>query len=275
MKKTIVFCLFCGIFTLISASVCLAQDWGTPTLDDLFNFNDLDAEDSFATPEPSFNDDFSGSADVFAAEPAAPVAPVAPAAPASDHSAASAVEAAAAATAAAATATAAAEAASAAAAAAAAAADSVSAAASAGVPQSAAQQPPVRIVIPMMATPPAQQAPPQPPAYRPPSPPPPPLPPPAQPAPPMYRQPPITIIPAMPNPYSPGLYRVQLGAFSSNGLAQQCFSRLLSAGFSPSYEPYSNVTRVVLPGIRAADMALIVERLAAAGFNEAWIREER
>jgi cell division protein FtsN len=79
----------------------------------------------------------------------------------------------------------------------------------------------------------------------------------------------------MPNPYSSGFYRVQVGAFTSNGLAQQCFARLLSAGFSPAYEPYGNVNRIVLPGIRAADMALIVQRLAAAGFSEVWIREER
>jgi len=79
----------------------------------------------------------------------------------------------------------------------------------------------------------------------------------------------------MPSPYSSCLYRVQLGAFSSPGLAQQCFSRLLSAGFSPAYEPYGNVNRVVLPGIRAAEVPLIVQRLAAAGFGEVWIREER
>jgi hypothetical protein len=35
------------------------------------------------------------------------------------------------------------------------------------------------------------------------------------------------------------------------------------------------VNRIVLMGIRAADMPLIVQRLAAAGFNEVWIREER
>ena len=85
----------------------------------------------------------------------------------------------------------------------------------------------------------------------------------------------MTVIPAMPSPYDNSCYRVQVGAFSSSGLAQQCLSRLLSAGFSPTYEPYGNVTRVVLPGIRAAEVPLIVQRLAAAGFNEVWIREER
>jgi len=79
----------------------------------------------------------------------------------------------------------------------------------------------------------------------------------------------------MPSPYSNSSYRVQVGAFSSPGLAQQCFARLLSAGFSPIYEPYGSVNRIVLPGIRAADMPLVVQRLAAAGFSEVWIREER
>jgi len=79
----------------------------------------------------------------------------------------------------------------------------------------------------------------------------------------------------MPNPYSGTLYRVQVGAFSSPGLAQQCFSRLAAAGFSPAYEPYGSVNRIVLPGIPAADVASLVQRLAAAGFNEVWIREER
>ena len=79
----------------------------------------------------------------------------------------------------------------------------------------------------------------------------------------------------MPSPHSSGYYRVQVGAFTSAGLAQHCFSRLLSAGFSPAYEPYGNVYRIVLPGIRAADMPLVVQRLAAVGFFEVWLREER
>jgi len=156
----------------------------------------------------------------------------------------------------------------------------------------------VRIVIPMITNPPAQPAPPvqyappvnrQPPAYNaPPTYQPPPAysappayqPPPAYSAPPAYQPPPqqpvlpIKVIPALPNPYSATLYRVQVGAFGSAGLAQQCFSRLLSAGFSPAYEPYGNVNRVVLPGIRAADMHQVAQRLAAAGFSEIWIREE-
>jgi len=140
-------------------------------------------------------------------------------------------------------------------------------------------QPSVKIVIPMITNPPAKPAQPAQPA-----PPPPPVQhaPPAQPVPPVQTAPPvimqptlpIKVIPAMPNPNGNGVYRVQVGAFGNTGLAQQCFSRLRAAGFSPSYEPYGNVNRVVLAGINAADMAAVVQRLAAAGFNEVWIREE-
>jgi cell division septation protein DedD len=79
----------------------------------------------------------------------------------------------------------------------------------------------------------------------------------------------------MPDPYSGGVYRVQVGSFSNTGLAQQCFQRLQSAGFSPFYEPYGDMYRVLIIGIRAADMEWVVQRLAAAGFSEVWVREER
>jgi hypothetical protein len=93
-------------------------------------------------------------------------------------------------------------------------------------------------------------------------------------APPAYR-PSINVIPGMPDPYGNGVYRVQLGSFSNGGLAQQCFNRLKSAGFTPYYEQYGSLYRVVITGVTAADMAGVVQRLEAAGFSEAWIREER
>jgi len=87
--------------------------------------------------------------------------------------------------------------------------------------------------------------------------------------------PPINVIPKMPDPYSGGIYRVQVGSFSNTGLAQQCFQRLQSAGFSPYYEPYNDMNRVLIIGIKAADMEWVIQRLAAAGFSEVWVREER
>ena len=93
-------------------------------------------------------------------------------------------------------------------------------------------------------------------------------------APPAYR-PSMNVTPGMPDPYSNGVYRVQLGSFSNTGLAQQCFNRLKAAGFTPFYEQYGSLYRVVISGIQAADMAGVIRRLEAAGFTDAWIREER
>jgi cell division protein FtsN len=260
MKKTIVFCLFCVIFTLIPVSVCFGQT---------FDWSDWPSDTGDYLDPTEANDDFSDSVTSSGAEPA-PVAESAPVpAPSAVDSSAEAdkavklaADSAKIAEEAARQATEAAKQATEAAAAVATRLESASTAESAKVspaPPPAPPQPPVRIVIPMMTPPPAQYAPPPPP--------------PVQPAPPAYRQPPT------PSPYSNCLYRVQVGAFSDPGRAQQCLSRLLSAGFSPTYEPYVNLnvnlTRVVLPGIRAADVPLIVQRLAAAGFNEVWVREEK
>ena len=119
------------------------------------------------------------------------------------------------------------------------------------------QQPPVRTIAPTVniIVPPA-------------------APPAAPPAPPAYR-PSMNVTPGMPDPSGNGVYRVQVGAFSNTGNAQQCFNRLKSAGFTPFYEQYGSLYRVVLTGIQAADMAGVIRRLEAAGFREAWIREER
>jgi len=274
MKKIIVFCLF---FTLISASVCFAQDWGDT------GYSDFNDEDPYVNSDPGYFDDVADNP----ADSAGSVATSHDSAATDSSAATAAAEAAAASAAAAAnSAETAATAAAESAASAAAAAESVTAASATPPPppqpaqSSLPPQPPVRIVIPMITTSPVQIVPPAQPPVQPAPPavqyaPPVQSAPPVQYAPPVNRQPSINVIPAMPNPHSNGLYRVQVGAFSSSGLAQQCFSRLRSAGFTPAYEPYGNVNRVVLTGIRAADMATVVQRLAAAGFNEVWIREEK
>jgi len=79
----------------------------------------------------------------------------------------------------------------------------------------------------------------------------------------------------MPDPHGNGIYRVQLGAFSSTALAERCFNRLKSAGFTPYYEQYGSLYRVVITGVKAVDMAGVICRLESAGFTEAWVREER
>lgn len=83
------------------------------------------------------------------------------------------------------------------------------------------------------------------------------------------------IIPAMPDPRNGRVYRLQAGAFASTLFAQGCFDRLKTAGFSPAFERNGALYRVVIPGMRAADMPQAAERLGAAGFAEVWVREER
>jgi cell division septation protein DedD len=87
--------------------------------------------------------------------------------------------------------------------------------------------------------------------------------------------PPRASAPVMPNPSGNGAYRIQVGAFTNTGFAQQCFNRLVSAGFTPYYEQSGNVYRVVIVGVRSADIALVVQRLEVAGFPDVWIREEK
>jgi cell division protein FtsN len=84
----------------------------------------------------------------------------------------------------------------------------------------------------------------------------------------------IKVIPKLPDPNSGKVYRVQVGAFSRAALAQVCFDRLKSAGFTPAFEQNGSLYRVVISGIRAADISYTAQRLKAIGFTEAWIREE-
>ena len=82
------------------------------------------------------------------------------------------------------------------------------------------------------------------------------------------------IVPKMPDPRGGRVYRVQVGAFASTAFAQDYFDRLKAAGFRPAFERNGNLYRVVITGIKAADMEQTARRLGAAGFREAWIREE-
>jgi rare lipoprotein A len=74
-------------------------------------------------------------------------------------------------------------------------------------------------------------------------------------------------------------YRLQVGSYRIARNAVDTFERLKNSGFNPAYERYTDreneeYFRVVLAGIRGTDVQLTVERLGAAGFREALIREE-
>ena len=73
-------------------------------------------------------------------------------------------------------------------------------------------------------------------------------------------------------------YRLQVGSFRVARNAVDAFDRLKSAGLNPAYERFNEASseyyRVVIAGVRGSDVQLIAERLSAAGFREALIREE-
>jgi hypothetical protein len=71
------------------------------------------------------------------------------------------------------------------------------------------------------------------------------------------------------------VYRLQVGAFTVEGNAARALSRLKDAGFNPRYEESGQYLRVVLSGVRAADVKAYAERIGRAGFSEIWCREER
>jgi cell division protein FtsN len=71
-----------------------------------------------------------------------------------------------------------------------------------------------------------------------------------------------------------GKYRIQVGAYKQPGNATAAFDKLKAAGFSPAYEKYGELYRVVLAGISSEEIKTVTEKLSYAGFNEALIREE-
>ena len=74
-------------------------------------------------------------------------------------------------------------------------------------------------------------------------------------------------------------YRLQVGSFKNAKNAVDAFDRLKSTGLNPAYERFtasdnSEYYRVVVAGIRGTDVQLTTDRINAAGFMEAIIREE-
>ena len=74
-------------------------------------------------------------------------------------------------------------------------------------------------------------------------------------------------------------YRLQVGSFRNARNAVETFDKLKNSGLNPAYERYINSEnveyyRVVLAGVRGKDVQATTDRLSAAGFREAIIREE-
>ncbi|MDR2258209.1 MAG: septal ring lytic transglycosylase RlpA family protein [Treponema sp.] len=87
------------------------------------------------------------------------------------------------------------------------------------------------------------------------------------------RLPPAVLKPAI-VPAANKTYRLQVGSYRIARNAVEAFDKLKTAGLNPAYERYGEFFRVVLAGVRAEDVLLITERIGAAGFREALIREE-
>jgi len=74
-------------------------------------------------------------------------------------------------------------------------------------------------------------------------------------------------------------YRLQVGSYRNARNALETFERLKNSGLNPAYERYTNgdnieYYRVVVAGVSGIDVQSTVERISAAGFMEALIRQE-
>jgi len=74
-------------------------------------------------------------------------------------------------------------------------------------------------------------------------------------------------------------YRLQVGSFRNAKNAVEAFDRLKASGLSPAYERFINgdnveFYRVVVASVRGSDVQSTVQRISAAGFKEAIIKEE-
>jgi rare lipoprotein A len=73
---------------------------------------------------------------------------------------------------------------------------------------------------------------------------------------------------------SSGSYRLQIGAYKIPRNAVDTLERLKNAGLNPTYERGDDLYRVVLPGLKAEDIAAVSETLKSSGFTQAIIRKE-
>jgi rare lipoprotein A len=70
------------------------------------------------------------------------------------------------------------------------------------------------------------------------------------------------------------IYRLQVGSFKVARNAVEAFDKLKNAGLQPAYERFGEYFRVVLAGVPASAVPSTAEKILAAGFQEALVREE-
>jgi rare lipoprotein A len=86
---------------------------------------------------------------------------------------------------------------------------------------------------------------------------------------------PAEIKPSLPPAGSTGRYRLQIGAYKVAKNAVEVFEKLKALNLNPAYERVGDYYRVVIPNVNAGDVAGVAEKLGAAGFSEALIRQEQ
>jgi hypothetical protein len=74
-------------------------------------------------------------------------------------------------------------------------------------------------------------------------------------------------------------YRLQIGSYQVARNAVEAFERLKNAGLSPNYERHTDSVkgdffRVVIAGVPGSEVQSTAEKIGAAGFRDALIREE-
>jgi rare lipoprotein A len=89
-----------------------------------------------------------------------------------------------------------------------------------------------------------------------------------------FALPPAEIKPAIPPAGSAKRYRLQVGAYKIPRNAADAFDRLKNAGLDPAYEHVGDLYRVVISGVPGGEVRAAAEKIGAAGFREALIREE-
>jgi cell division protein FtsN len=91
--------------------------------------------------------------------------------------------------------------------------------------------------------------------------------------PPVVRQPSIEVLPGMPDPNSGKIHRLQVGAFSTPEGAATVAQQMRNAGFYVQEERNGGMYRVVVVNIPASVVHLAVERFAALGITQVWVRD--
>jgi cell division protein FtsN len=77
----------------------------------------------------------------------------------------------------------------------------------------------------------------------------------------------------LPDRSSGKIYRLQVGAYSTQSAAVKAAQLVQAAGLNPVLEQYDSKYRVLAAGIAAANVYPACLRLGSMGFRQIWVRE--